>query len=650
MIEEVTITADRRYSNYRQTMATRDLYLENNLRNSDVDHISELLNQGAGINFHRGNGVEYLGAIRSPVFTGGAGAGSFLYLEDGIATRSAGFANVNGLSESFFEVAKLIEVVKGPGSALYGSNAVHGIVSVASPDIDANNSLRLSGGSHGFSQLQYSKNVITGNAGFRADIFSARDDGWRSTSGFNQQKIKLQRIHESELRVDRTVLDFYHLDQETAGFVEGEDAYRIAELAMSNDEPEAFRKWYSFRLHHRIELSLTDDKSYIITPYLRSNKMDFRLHFLPGEALEKNGHDSVGIQVSRYQTIGNHEWIVGSDLEITDGYLSVFQDNPDAGFGAVYPSGLHYDYDVITKTTSLFVQDRITLTDSTELALGLRAEYINYDYKNNADNAIDGRIKRVADRNDDFFYLMPKFSLSKKMLHGVTTIKVSRGQRAPQTSDLYRLQINQVAGDAKVETLDSLELQYKIVSQSWEVSTNLYTMRKDNFFFRDADGFNESNGKTSHRGVEIKLGIDITKFFKFSLDASYAKHQYEFDRAISSSSNPTESINKGDAVDSAPRKLANFRVDYTDSFWSHGLELRYVGNYFIDAANENSYPGHSILVYRGSYKLNHKIKFFWRLNNVSNARYAERADFAFGNERYFPGERIAGFAGVNINF
>jgi len=48
------------------------------------------------------------------VLTGGAGAGSFLYLEDGVPLRAAGFANVNGLFEGGTEFANSLDVLKGP--------------------------------------------------------------------------------------------------------------------------------------------------------------------------------------------------------------------------------------------------------------------------------------------------------------------------------------------------------------------------------------------------------------------------------------------------------------------------------------------------------------------------------------------------------
>jgi len=70
-----------------------------------IVHPAEALNRSAGVNIHRGSGQEHLTAIRSPVLTGGAGAGSFLFLENGIPTRAAGFGNVNSLFESATEFA-----------------------------------------------------------------------------------------------------------------------------------------------------------------------------------------------------------------------------------------------------------------------------------------------------------------------------------------------------------------------------------------------------------------------------------------------------------------------------------------------------------------------------------------------------------------
>src|SRR5690606_15498625 len=113
---------------------------------------AEALNRLPGVGIQQGSGAEHLTAIRSPVLTGGAGAGSFLYLEDGVPMRAAGFANVNALMEAMDEVSGGIEVVRGPGGARYGSNAEHGLINFLSrpPSPEGDAELTLRGGPHDF--------------------------------------------------------------------------------------------------------------------------------------------------------------------------------------------------------------------------------------------------------------------------------------------------------------------------------------------------------------------------------------------------------------------------------------------------------------------------------------------------------------------
>ena len=104
------------------------------LERSSRDHPAEALNTLPSVNIHMNSGQEHLIALRSPVLTGGAGQGSFLILENGIPTRSSAFGNVNALFEPVHEIAADVEVVIGPASAKYGSNAVHGLINFNLPD------------------------------------------------------------------------------------------------------------------------------------------------------------------------------------------------------------------------------------------------------------------------------------------------------------------------------------------------------------------------------------------------------------------------------------------------------------------------------------------------------------------------------------
>ena len=62
--------------------------------------------------------------------TGAGSCGAFLFLENGVPIRPVGFCNVNEMLEINTEQADAIEVLRGTGTALYGSNAVHGTVNV----------------------------------------------------------------------------------------------------------------------------------------------------------------------------------------------------------------------------------------------------------------------------------------------------------------------------------------------------------------------------------------------------------------------------------------------------------------------------------------------------------------------------------------
>ena len=99
--------------------------------------------------------------------------------------------------------------------------------------------------------------------------------------------------------------------------------------------------------------------------------------------------------------------------------------------------------------------------------------FTTYNYDNNATVGRSGRFIRVADRIDNFLTITPKASLSygfdnKNMIY----VRAARGSRAPQVSDLYSVQQNQVAGEAEIETLDSLELGFKGKIGSFDTDNN----------------------------------------------------------------------------------------------------------------------------------------------------------------------------------
>ena len=140
IVDEIVVTGTKNKSQI--------LDISGNISFVDIEEIkfinphnpSEVLNRTPGVFVSMGSGQEHLTSIRSPILSGGAGAGSFLYLEDGIPLRSPGFANVNGLMDSIIEISERTEIIRGPGSVLYGSNAIHGLINVITEKNETENS------------------------------------------------------------------------------------------------------------------------------------------------------------------------------------------------------------------------------------------------------------------------------------------------------------------------------------------------------------------------------------------------------------------------------------------------------------------------------------------------------------------------------
>ncbi|NNF67242.1 MAG: TonB-dependent receptor, partial [Gammaproteobacteria bacterium] len=88
----------------------------------------------------------------------------------------------------------------------------------------------------------------------------------------------------------------------------------------------------------------------------------------------------------------------------------------------------------------------------------------------------------------------------------------------------------------------------------------------------------------------------------------------------------------------APATLANSRLTWnSNGGLTIELEWLHTGNYAMDAANTVRYPGHDLLNLRINWPLTTGWSVHARLNNLGDTLYAERADFAFGSERFFPG-------------
>ena len=344
-MEQVIVTATQQDENTLDLAMGVSVLDREDLETVRAVHINQAFQRVSGAWISRGNGQESLTALRSPVLTGPGSCGAFFMASDGISLRAPGFCNVNQLFDANTEQAARIEVLKGPSTALYGSGAMHGVINVITPSPTDSLVHRASfeAGPHDYRRGRYFISNTLGGHGLLLAANATSDGGYKRSSGLDQQKASLRhRMNGDNVGID-SIFTGTRLRQDTAGFITGFKAYKDSRRKKENPNPEAYRDADSLHFQSTIAVDLDDFSRLTFTPYWRDNEMEFLQHFLPWQPVEKNGHESFGLNSKYYRSGTWLETVSGIDLETTDGWLKEIQDAP---FSPNQPQGRHYDYQV----------------------------------------------------------------------------------------------------------------------------------------------------------------------------------------------------------------------------------------------------------------------------------------------------------------
>jgi len=664
MLETIFVTSDRQGSAIGDIPSSIHAVDRELLDTFKQIHIGEVLNTVPGVVFNRGNGQESLLGIRSPVLTGAGSCGAYQVSQDGIPVRAAGFCNVNQLFEANTEQAQAIEIIRGPGSVLFGANALHGAINVINPALSGKPGgvISVDAGPNEYGRLNLGINTEEGEHQFGVYFNGASDGGYKDDSGFDQQKLNVgHRYDGGNVRISSSFA-VTNLNQETAGFLVGTNAYKDSAKKRENANPEAFRDVQSFRFHTRIEGD-TENGTWMVTPYYRNTDMTFLMHFLPGTPLEENGHDSFGLQtLYSFNSSDDVNWTVGLDMESTDGLLKQTQ---AGGFGS-FPAGKQYDFTVEASMWSPYALMKWQSSEQDQISLALRYEFLEYDYDNriiDGNTAEDGssctpsafnpsgtcRYSRPSDRSDDFDNLTAQigwihdFDASTQLF-----ANYSLAFRAPQATELYRLQVNQSVADLDSEQVNSFEVGYRASRGNMSFGVAAYWMEKEDVIFQDSARNNISGGETSHQGIELDSLFSLTDDLSLKVVASYARHKYEANIAPLG---VRVSID-GNDMDTAPRLVGNVQLNWNiNSQNSLNIEWVHMDDYYTDEANLHRYEGHDLVNLRYRYDSADNWYFAARVTNLFDEDYAERADFSsFGGDRYFVGEPASLYVTVGSRF
>jgi len=649
-IEVVSVTATKQNSLLQNVSASLSLVDTDTLALIEAQHINQVLSRVAGTWISRGNGQEHLTAIRSPVLTGAGSCGAFFMALDGISLRAPGFCNANQLFDANSEQALRIEVLKGPASTLYGTNALHGAINIISPNAfsENTNALSLQLGAYDFARVSGEYYWQEDNQAFALLGNLTQENGYQTESGYDQQKVTSVYQRQGELWNNKTVLDMANLNQETAGFIRGFKSYEDKNFRRINPNPEAYRDAKSLRAYSEFSRDVHDARL-SVTPYLRWNQMRFLQHFLPWQAVEENAHSSVGVQ-TRYNFEGaGANWLTGVDFDLTQANL---RETQAEDFSPNIPAGDHYNYDVDATLMAAYAQGAWRF-DNWSIIAGLRAERLKYDYDNLlsdgsacAASVAVCRFSRPPDQSLSFSSLSETLTLEYNALDNwLLYAKYANGYRAPEATELFRLQDNQITADLDEVEMQAFELGARYSLRAHTLHLAAYDMQKDNVIVRDTNRQNIAGGATQHQGFEIEYRWQISDVWRFSGNATWQKHTYESDLAIANVSI------RGNRIDTSPNQLYGAQLLWNASTdLSAELSWQYLSDYFLDPENTVIYDGHSLLDFTLRYAISDNVSTKVNIFNITDEDYAERADYAFNDYRYFIGQPRRIFASLNWKF
>lgn len=664
-LDAVTVTGTREKRSLAETPATVDTIPGGEIHDAVPVHPSQIMRQVPGVWVNVTGGEGHQTAIRQPLTTNPV----YLYLEDGVPTRSTGFFNHNALYEINLPQSSGIEVLKGPGTALYGSDAIGGVVNVMTrpAPLKPEAEVSIDAGQYGWRRALVTGGNTVGAGGWRGDLNLTETSGWRDATGYGRQSATLRwdRALGTDAAV-KTVIAASSINQQTAGSsAVSETDYRNNPTV--NYTPISFRDVKALRVSSAYEKE-SGGALLSVTPYFRFNDMDL----LPNWALTydptayNTQNKSVGVLAKYRRDFEPYRarLIAGVDADYSPGSRleqSINTVKSGNNYTAYSTGPTLYDYDVTFKEISPYVHGEISPSERLRLTAGLRYDHLGYDYDNKLSDAnivirpsniaFNITYRHPSDTSVRYNHVSPKLGATyafSPMVSGFAAY--NHAFRAPSEGQLFRQGSALNTVDLKPVKADSYEIGARArTAGGASVEASLYYMAKrdDILSYKDpVTGATQAvnAGKTLHRGVELGAGMPLPARWRLDVSASYARHTYE-DWAISGTADYS-----GKEMETAPRVIADTRLSYAPAVLNGGkisLEWVTLGRYWMDAANTTQYDGHDLFNLRANYSWSRDVEFIGSVANLTDRRFAESASYTTTRGREFaPGMPRTFYAGV----
>jgi len=620
--------------------------------------IDQVLNQQSGVHMVDLGNEQHMMSIRQPISTKGV----YLYLEDGIPIRPNGVFNHNALLEMNMEATKTIEVIRGPYSALYGSEAVGGAINFITdnptPNLSGKFGVRMNDKGYFRTDAKiattYKKTGII-VSGYKSKI----SNGIREYGNYNKNAITGKVTHQFSDKLNwsnsLTYVDYF---SEMSGSL---DETKFNNRDYSSYHTFAFRDAKSLRVNSTLSNEWNDKNNTSLSFVYRDNTMkqnpsyriaddtDFGTS-TTGE-LNDNSFNSYAayiqhnISFDQLKTNIN----VGGNIDFspnrfnaeildvnrnTSGYFDSYTAT------AVYKS--NYEADIIN--TGVFITGNFEPVANLKINAGLRYDEYSYDFKNKLDAASD---YSSADAKEIFTAVTPRIGLTYNFTKKIGAyVNYSVGFIPPSISDLFRKDDiplldpttfnNYELGGWMSLLKNKIYIDFAVYSLHGENEVVSVSTKIDGITTRE----NKNVGETTHQGIEFGIKVKPIKSLTIRYNTAFSKHEYT--RFITKTVDGVISENNdfsGHKMPGAPEWVSNAGIDYNMPFlkgFRIGAEWQHVSEYFTDELNKYTYKGYDTLNTRLGYDTTH-FGIWMNIMNLTDELYATRANTAWGKTTYTPG-------------
>ncbi|WP_089811700.1 TonB-dependent receptor [Chitinophaga sp. YR627] len=658
-LNEIIVTSSRDKQSRTAAPIAISTISTQEMRDTKATSLEQLMNKVSGVYMVDLGNEQHTMAIRQPI----GYKSLFLYMEDGIPIRTTGDFNHNALIEINMAALRNIEVVRGPASSLYGSEAVGGAVNfiTAAPSLKPMARVQAEISDRGYKRTDFSASGTFNKLGIVVGGYYAdQRNGYMDHSDFHKLALTVRADYQISDRTkwinSMTLIDYY-TDQ-----VGGLDSAHFYAKDYRNFQTFSYRKVNALRYRSTLEQNWNNTNKTTVTAFFRNNTIEqnpfYALKNLSdplkaaGE-INDDSFNSYGLIIQhKKQFAWKHASIiagVSADYSPATYYAEFIDVTKDAaGYFSNYKTtdSVLTDYNVGLLNTAAYAQFDMELLSHLKLVAAVRYDRMDYDFDNHlAPSAFTG----APDETNHFNKLTPKLGLTYDFgQNRGMYANYSVGFAPPNISELYR--------GVKVPVLKPATYRnyeaggwFGFANDKGYVDIGVYDMQGTNEIISvkldDGSYENRNTGRTTHRGIEWNVRYAPVPSIWIRCSGQYAEHFFN------------EYVEKGVSYDDnkmagAPKVITNTEITWKPRFLN-GFRLagewQHVGSYYMDPRNTGIYGGYDLLNFRTGYSWR-QFDCWVNCRNAGDVIYSTTTERTTYSTTYRPGPKRTFNIGFGYTF